>query len=67
LRVLVDHTSVEVFADNGLCVLTVNTFPDPAAVRLTPPVSGMKSFEVRRSTQSGQEGISANDWMQRGI
>jgi fructan beta-fructosidase len=48
LRVLVDRTSVEVYADNGLTVLTVNTFPDPVAVRLTPPPSGMKSFEVRR-------------------
>jgi fructan beta-fructosidase len=48
LRVFIDRTSVEVFADNGLSVLTVNTFPRPAAVRLKPPASGMKSFEVRR-------------------
>jgi fructan beta-fructosidase len=50
LRVFVDRTSVEVFADDGLSVLTVNTFPDPSAVRLTPPAatSNMKSFKVWR-------------------
>jgi fructan beta-fructosidase len=48
LRVFVDRTSVEVFADNGLSVLTVNTFPDPAAVGLTPPADWVRSFKVRR-------------------
>ena len=37
LRVFVDRTSVEVFADDGLSVLTVNTFADPPLKRLFVP------------------------------
>jgi fructan beta-fructosidase len=49
LRVFVDRTSVEVFADGGLSVLTVNTFPDPTAVRFVPPSeSGVKNLKVWR-------------------
>jgi fructan beta-fructosidase len=48
LRVFVDRTSVEVFADNGLSVLTVNTFPDPAATRMIPPSPATKNFKVWR-------------------
>jgi fructan beta-fructosidase len=48
LRVFVDRTSVEVFADDGLSVLTVNTFPDPAAVRFVPPSAGVKNLKVWR-------------------
>jgi fructan beta-fructosidase len=36
LRVIVDRTSVEVFADRGLSVITANTFPPPHAAGLEP-------------------------------
>jgi fructan beta-fructosidase len=48
IRIFVDRTAVEVFADDGLSVLSVNTFPDPAAVRFDPPASGVKSLRVWR-------------------
>ena len=48
LRIFVDRTSVEVFADDGLSVLSVNTFPDPAALRFEPPASGVKSLRLWR-------------------
>lgn len=37
LRIFVDRSSVEVFADDGLSVLTVNTFPDPVTVGFRAP------------------------------
>jgi fructan beta-fructosidase len=48
IRVFVDRTSVELFADGGASVITANTFPAADAVALTPPPAGMKSFKVWR-------------------
>ena len=48
LRIFVDHSSVEVFADDGLAVVTANTFPAPSATRLIPPAapSAERSLQV---------------------
>jgi fructan beta-fructosidase len=50
VRVLVDRTSVEVFADLGLSVLTVNTFADPGSTRLVlpNPPSSVMNLKVSR-------------------
>jgi sucrose-6-phosphate hydrolase SacC (GH32 family) len=47
LKIFVDRTSVEVFADGGLSVLTANTFPDPGSPGLVPPPAA-QSFKVWR-------------------
>lgn len=52
LTVFVDRSSVEVFADDGRAVLSVNIFPSPSSVGLAPFAEGgparLRQLEVHR-------------------